>query len=145
MIRKSSSKLPSLVDHILENMKKLSPKLCDKSLQQFIDYLNLTILTHFNLYKYVFSFDKDDNTLVVRNPFPCPRNQTPEDVKLVKPYDTWLYEQKIKLFEEKQVEIKKKFENQRHELLAEEENALKLIEFINNDAYGAQKPLDEEV
>ncbi|RMZ99997.1 hypothetical protein BpHYR1_012214 [Brachionus plicatilis] len=145
LIRKPSSKLPSLVDHIMEHLKKLSPKFSNKSLQEFIDYLNITILTHFNLYKYVFCFDRDDNSLVVKNDFHFPSIPTPDaDSKNVKPYETWLYEQKIKSLDQKEVEIKKNFENKRSELMQEEENALKLIDFIKNDAYGANKPLDED-
>lgn len=124
-------------------MKKLSTILSNKSLQDFIDYINMTILTHFNLYKYVFCFDKDDKSLIVKNSYHCPSNVTLEtDSKNVKLYEIWSYEQKIKSFEEKENEIKNDFEKKRNILREEEENAKKLINFIINDAY---EPIDEEV
>lgn len=127
-------------------MKKLSPKLSNKAQQEFIDYINSTILTHFNLYKYVFCFEKDDNSLIIKNSYHWPSTVAVEpDSKNVKPYDIWSHEQKIKSFQEKDNEIKTYFESKRSILRVEEENAFKLIDFIKNDAYGSKKPIDEEV
>ncbi|CAF0735305.1 unnamed protein product [Brachionus calyciflorus] len=144
LIRKPPFKLINLVDYLTDNLKKLSPLLNDQNLKRFIDFLEETILTHFNLYKFVFCFEKDDNTISENKIFYSPNKDSYETNFVAKPYNVWLYDQKINLFDKKEEEIKLKFQYKREQLLNAEENATQLINFVKNDAFGEEKPLDDE-
>lgn len=146
-IRKASSKLNSTLDFLIENLKNHSTDFNDKNMKDFIDYMHNTCLSHYNLYKYVFTFDRDDLTqsekkvLIVPGKEMCEGNRLAES----KPYHIWDYEQKLAELENKEKANAKKFQEEQRKLLSEEEMAKNLIRYIQNNANGSDKPLDEEV
>ncbi len=108
--------------------------------------MNSTVFTHFRLYKYVFTNERDDETIYDDRCIYRPTTALNEtSLKDTKEYSNWQYERKIETIEDQEKQVKQKYMKNREHLLNQERVANNLIEFIRNDAYGSQKPLDEKV
>lgn len=146
-IKKPTSSLHSTLDIFVESLEQFSSHLNDKHLKEFIDYMNFTLFTHFNLYKYVFNFDREDKVAIENKTLHRPSREVCETNRLseTKPFSIWDYEQKVFELDKKESNFKEKFKKENEKILSEEVMAKNLIEYIQNDAYGNEKPLDEEV
>ena len=125
----------------------MNKSLPDNLLKIFIDHLNETFFVHFNLYKYVFTVDREDLAETKHRNVVCPtlthmNNLTLEDAKPFKIYEN---EKKIKELEQKEILVIEKFRSQK-DVLANNEISLKnLVNFNTNDIYEFEEPLDENV
>lgn len=110
--------------------------------------MNQTIFTHFTLYKYVFSIERDKYIKQMEHNFYSPTKEVVEHVRLKdsKSYSQWEQQQKRIEFDKKENEIIEKHRIEREKLSADyEQMAKNLILYVQNDAYGSKEPLDENI
>ena len=62
-----------------------------------------------------------------------------------KSYDQWLKEEKMNEIKGRENRLNEKFLREEKSLAEEEKQVRDLIDYINNDAYGNSRPLDETV
>jgi len=91
--------------------------------QQFVDYMNLSFFTHYTLFKYVFTNDRENNVYAERRFVNCPvTDDTEEDLTKqtlaqAKLYQLWEYENEVKKLDDSGENIKIKYEKEREKLL----------------------------
>jgi hypothetical protein len=80
-------------------------------------------------------------------PFECDDDSSSKELSLsnAKPVQLWEYEKKIAELDSLDKKVREKFQQERDSLKKIEEMEINLMKFIENDAYGEEKPLDEEV
>lgn len=119
----------------------------ETSLKQFIDYEGETILKNFNLLSFVFQHERDSAVQTEMRQVLGPTEQDYEQVRLrdAKHYDEFVKEQKIAQVAEKQKQLEENYVKDEKLLIDEEKSVRNLLDYIKNDAYGNDKPLDEEV
>ena len=146
MKSKANSSIVTCLELFNEELKELSKYLNDYQLKEYINFMNSTVFTHFRLYKYVFTNERDDETIYDDRCIYRPTTALNEaSLKNTKEYSNWQYEHKVETIESQEKQVKQKYMKNREHLLEQDRVAKNLIEFIKNDAYGIQKPLDEKV
>jgi hypothetical protein len=115
--------------------------------KELLDYMNQTIFSHFTLYKYVFSIERDKYIKQTEHDYYSPANDLVENFRLKdsSSYSQWEQQQKTIEFERKQTEIIEKHRKEREKLAEYEQIAENLILYVQNDAYGSNEPLDENL
>ncbi len=110
-------------------------------LKEFIDYMNLTFFTHFNLYKFVFLNERENHIQNEKRFINCP-NTDGEGVSLcdAKPEQQWEYDQGQAKLDFAGKLIKDKYQNERI-ALEEKEKMLK----NNLKTYSEENELTEKV
>ena len=124
-------------------------------LKELIDYFNQLIFMHFTLYKYVFTVDRDSAIVYEEKRLMAPKTRDDDDyetnvedhLKDYKTYDQWLYEERVREINEKEKRANEMHDEAKRRMQHNEESimAQNLIKFIQNDAYGSEQPLSEEV
>lgn len=119
----------------------------EKSLKEFIDFVGESILKNFNLLSYVFQRERDSavETMTRRVVGPEVEDYSRMRLRDAKLYDEWTKDQKIAQIAAKQKQLEEDFVKEEKKLIDEQKSVKNLLEYIKNDAYGAQKPLGEEV
>jgi hypothetical protein len=144
-LKKLGNNLSTTLELFASNLKLLN--LTTHKSKELLDYMNQTIFTHFTLYKYVFSMERDKYIKKIEQNFYSPTKELVEKVRLKdsKSYSQWEQQQKKLEFERKENEIVEKHRIERQKLVEYEEMAKNLILYVQNDAYGSVEPLDENL
>lgn len=117
--------------------------------QQFIDYMNLTFFTHFTLYKYVFTNDRENNIYTERRFINCPvtdeseEDLTKQTLSQAKPFQLWEYENEIKKLDDSGLAIKNKYEKERERLLENQYKDQNVLKDYSQD--GTQLEVNETI
>lgn len=115
----------------------------DKKIKDFIDYINLTFITQFNLFKYVFTTERENQILnketIVHSPSAALENIRLIQSKHVKLFD---YDNKIAEIEKREKKLVDYFESEREALNKQETS---FVIYIKNDDSTDGNKVDEEV
>lgn len=118
----------------------LSKVISQLNLRELIDYMNLTFFTHFNLYKYVFCNERENNVLDDKRLVNCPSSDSNEEtgnsLSEAKTYKLWEYEQSQAKLDKRSQDIKNRFDKERT-FLEEKEKKLK-------NRISSQKDIEED-
>lgn len=132
----------------LKNQNNLSPNQIsgEKNIIEFIDFETENVLTNFNLLQYVFTNERDSAILKEsKTIFGPSRNDNQSKLENSKSYDQWLHDEKIAKILACELRLNERFLREENHLKDEEEAARNLIKYIEKDAYGRDRPLDEAV
>lgn len=129
-----------------EAVGKTSDK-SERELKEFIEFEVETVLKNFNLLRYVFYVERDTAveklTRVVEGPT---RDEFEKfNMREAKLYDQWLKDEKLTELMGLEDRLKESFLKEQKSLLDEEKSVRNLLNFIQNDAYGCEQPLEEPV
>jgi hypothetical protein len=115
----------------------------EKKMKDFIDFINLTFISHFNLYKHVFTNERDNQILNQEKQVYAP-TEALCSMHLNESKHSSLFDYEVKLaeLEKKEKKLNEYYHYERESLAKQEKNLLNLI---NNEAYSADKRADEEV
>lgn len=143
----SDTNLTDSLDLFSNRLIALSSLINKNKLKEYIDYMNLTFFTHFNLYKYVF-MNEQENSVQNDNRFVyCPESREEENVQaslgMAKTFTMWEYDNNIAKFENMEKCIKEKYDKERANLLEMRENQNKLKNFDTNEE--ANQDINEKV
>ena len=93
--------------------------------------------------------ERENNILKNEKLVNCPNEADTsigEGLSAAKIFPLWQYDKKVSELDAMDKQIREKFQHERETLLkSQQKSALNLMEFIKNDAYGEEKPLDEQV
>lgn len=121
----------------------------ETNLKRLIDYVNSTVFTHFNLYKYVLINEREQNIKKEERDLLRPRKAEPgEELTGPKPYSIWEYEQKIAGLELREKNVKQRYSNEYSNLNKTEEETIKDLKKMirkGNKSPEAKIQLDEQV
>lgn len=135
-------------DSLVQNSpNQPSSSASEKNLKEFIEFEVETILKSFNLLRYVFQVDRDSAVERELVKVHAPKTAEFESLKMneAKSYDQWLKEEKMNEIKGRENRLNEKFLREEKSLVEEEKQVRDLIDYINNDAYGNSRPLDETV
>lgn len=117
--------------------------------QQFIDYMNLTFFTHFTLFKYVFTNDRENNVYTERRFVNCPvtdesvEDLTKQSLSQAKHFQLWEYESEIKKLEDTGLSIRNKYDKERERLLEKQYKDQNVLKDYSQD--GTQFEVNEQI
>lgn len=119
----------------------------ENSLKEFIDYEGEAILKSFSLLRYVFTQERESAVESDTKPVhgPSPEDYDKMRLRDAKMNDEWVKEQKVAECVASQKRLEEDFAREEKKLIDEEKSVRNLLEFIKNDAYGSEEPLNEEV
>lgn len=120
----------------------LNSTMLEKKMKDFIDFINLTFISHFNLYKHVFTNERDNQILNQEKQVYAP-TEALCSMHLNESKHSSLFDYEVKLaeLEKKEKKLNEYYHYERESLAKQEKNLLNLI---NNEAYSADKRADEE-
>ena len=143
----AATSLVNSIDLFAHSLSRLDKLISAHKLKLFMDYINITLLHHFHLYKYVFTFERENQMIHDEKSVACPPKENFHDARLVdsKVYSLYEFEQKLDDFERQERSIREKYAIERDRLVRQEEMAKNLIKFVQSDANGFKQPLNDQV
>lgn len=119
----------------------------EKNLKEFIDFETESMLKNFNLLRFVFRTQRDSLVEKDSKSVQAPNYDDYERMKMkeAKSYDQWLKDEKLAALSANERNLHDKYLEDSRNIAEEERSARNIIEYIRNDAYGSEIPLDEEV
>lgn len=97
-------------------------------IRQYIDYMNLTFFTHFNLFKYVFTHDRENRVYTENRLVNCPENEEDMEDKgqsslaNAKTSQLFEYDKEYQKLEDEGNSIRKKYDKEREKIIKTEES-----------------------
>lgn len=146
-ISDSASSLVNSIDMFAHSLSRLDKVINSHKLKLFMDYVNMTLLRHFHLYKYVFTFERENQMIHDEKSVACPPKENFHDARLAdsKVYSLYEFEQKLDDFDRQERMMREKYAIERDRLVRQEEMAKNLIKFVQSDANGSKQPLNDQV
>jgi len=136
----SSTSLTESLDLFSTRLIGLSNHINKDKLKEFIDYMNLTFFTHFNLYKYVFMNEQENSVQNESRFVYCPTIQEEESAQVclgtAKTFPMWEYDNNIAKLDDMEKYVKEKYDKERSNLIEMSANQTKdcnLDEQLNQD------------
>jgi hypothetical protein len=99
-------------------------------IKQILDFLNDTLFINFDLYKYVFTYEREVMEKNEEKQISCPAVQD-TNLSSAKPDHIWNYENKLNIIEKKEKNMNNMFLDRRWRLVQEEES-MKRNKLIDN-------------
>ena len=135
--------LEEFLVYVYKNLNELSGGFNDMQLKQMLDYLNDTMFIHFDLYKYVFTYEREAIQKIEEKIIVTPPKENFQDNNFssAKRFHIWEYENKISEIERKEKEANRKFLERR--LNIDQENELPMLNSKNE--FQNKENLNEEI
>ena len=131
----------------IENLNVLYNDFSQIKIINLIEYMNSTVFTHFNLYKYVLTNERDSNIREEQRDFIGPEKRVYQEenpLREPKPYNIWEYEKKLNGLELQEKNFKQMHDTEQAKLIkSEQEMAKGLRKYIRQCDQSLK--LDEEV
>ena len=104
--------------HVYKNIDDLRDIFDNSKLKQILDYLNETLFMHFDLYKYVFTYEREAIEKNEEKQVSCPPPENFQSNKFssAKPFHIWNYESKMREIENREKENNNNFLERRLKL-----------------------------